>query len=172
MHRLRILAAAVPFAAAVLLAAAAAPARAGDPPYLKLAQELGTPQLLDSAGPDDKSRLLLHFIPDGEDGKTWTKMTTISILKVAEADTDTALRGVIGQLRDALKERHAEIEAFDESPLAPVSCFFEFSVDDEADRGVVYSPNPGFVTVAQYALRTGQAMDPDALKLIKSLAGR
>jgi len=91
---------------------------------------------------------------------------------VPAGDTEAAVRGVIGRLRDELVARHATIEVFDERPLAPVSCFFEFTAAGEADRGVVYSPDPGFVTVAQLALKTGTALGPGDLKTLKSLIGR
>ena len=160
--------------ACLTLAAGRVPVRAGNnpPPYLKLAQALGTPNLVESEGPKDKSRLLLHFVPDGEDAKTWTKMTTISILKIPSSDTETATRGVIRDLRDALKDRHATIDVFDESPLPPVTCFFEFTADGETQRGVVYSPDPGFVTVAQLGLKDGAALGPDDLKTLKGLIGQ
>jgi len=85
---------------ALLLALGVAPVLAAEPPYLKLAQELGTPHLADSAGPSDKSRLLLHFVPQGQTATNWTKMTTISILKVSQTDTDQATRTVIRDFRD------------------------------------------------------------------------
>jgi len=157
---------------ALAFALTAIPAAANEPPYLRLAQNLGTPHLADSAGASDKSTLLLHFVADGEDATNWTRMTTVSILKVPAGDTETALRGVIGRLRDELTARHATVEVFDESPLAPVTCFFEFTAGGEADRGVVYSPDPGFVTVAQLALKTGTALGPGDLKTLKSLIGR
>jgi hypothetical protein len=156
----------------LILALMAGPALANEPPYLKLAQSFGTPYLADSAGPADKSKLLLHFVPEGENATRWTKMTTVSILKVPETDTDTAVRGVIRQLRDELNARHAAIEVFDQSPIAPITCFFEFTAEGETDRGVVYSPDPGFVTVAQLGLKDGTALGPDDLKTLKRLIGR
>jgi hypothetical protein len=157
--------------AGALLGFGATAALANDPPYLKLAEQLGTPHLADSVGPADKSRLLLHFTPDGEDAANWTRLTTISILKVQPADTDSALRSVTRQLHDALKARHATIEVFDQSPLSPLRCFFEFSAEGETDRGVVYSPDPGFVTVAQLALKDGTTLRRDDLRTLKSLIG-
>jgi hypothetical protein len=156
---------------ALALVLAASPAFAGDPPYLKLAQRLGTPELADSTGASDKSWLYLHFVPKGEDTKTWTKLTTVSILKIPPADTETATRGVIGQLRTELKTRKATVDVFDESPVAPVTCFFEFTAGGETDRGVIYSPDPGFVTVAQLGVRGGASMAPADVKLLKSLIG-
>jgi hypothetical protein len=150
---------------------AAAPALANEPPYLKLAQELGTPHLADSAGPADKSRLLLHFVREGEDATTWTKMTTVSILQVPAGDTETAARSVIAQLKAQLKAQKATIDVFDQSPIAPVTCFFEFTAAGETDRGVVYSPDPGFVTVAQLSLKTGTPLAAGDLKLLKGLIG-
>ena len=49
--------------ALVATVAAGLPALAADPPYLKLAQALGTPHLADSAGPADHSQLQLKFTP-------------------------------------------------------------------------------------------------------------
>jgi hypothetical protein len=155
-----------------LVALGVAPALAAEPPYLKLAQELGTPHLADSAGPRDKSRLLLHFVPEGENATTWTKMTTVSILKVRQADTDQATRSVIVHLRDALKQRHATIETFDESPLPPVTCFFEFRTGDEMDKGIVYSPDPEFVTVVQLAAKVAETFSPDDVKALKAVISK
>ncbi len=157
---------------ALLLALGVAPVLAAEPPYLKLAQELGTPHLADSAGPSDKSRLLLHFVPQGQTATNWTKMTTISILKVSQTDTDQATRTVIRDFRDALKPRHATIETFDESPLTPVTCFFEFRTDDEMDKGIIYSPDPGFVTVAQVAVKTPQTFGSDDAKALKAVIAK
>jgi hypothetical protein len=147
-------------------------AAANDPPYLKLAKILGTPHLAESSGTPDKSRLLLHFVPEGEDSKNWTKMTTVSILKVPETDTEGATRGVIVELRDELKENKAKIATFDESPLAPVTCYFEFNADDEDQRGVVYSPSPGFVTVAQVAIRGGGSVADKDVAFLKSIIAK
>jgi hypothetical protein len=113
--------------------------------------------------------LLLHFVPNGENATTWTKMTTVSILKVSQADTDQATRAVIVHFRDALKERHATIETFDESPLPPVTSFFEFRTDDEMDKGIIYSPDPGFVTVVQVAVKTPKTFSPDDAKALKAV---
>jgi len=152
------------------LALLAAPALAGGPPpYLKLAVAMGTPHLEESTGPADKSRLLLHFVRDGEDGKNWTKMTTISILKVPPSDTDGATRGVAQELRDGLKENRATIATFDESPLAPVTVYFEFTADGEDQKGVVYSPEPGFVTVAQVGARNGGTIEEKDVDMLRSL---
>jgi len=132
---------------------------AGEPPYLKLAQALGTPQLADSQRENEKAPLLLHFVPRGQNVKDWQKMTTVSILKVPEADTDEAARGVIVRLHDALESRHAKIVAFDKSALPPPTCYFEFSVAGEKGAGIVYSPDPGFVTVAQVSVKAPRSLD-------------
>jgi hypothetical protein len=148
-----------------------APALAGDPPYLKLAQELGTPQLANSVGPSDHSYLQLKFVPDGESGDRYTKLVTISILKVAptEAETGAAARGVIVRLRDAIRERKATIESFDESPLAPVTLFYAFSGDGVVSKGVVYAPTMGYVTAAQIDARNGGTVSPADVAKLKSL---
>jgi hypothetical protein len=151
------------------LALLAAPAMAGPPPYLKLAQALGTPHLAESTGPKDKSRLLLHFVREGEDEKNWTKMTTISILKVPETDTEGATRGVAHELRDGLKESKAHVDTFDESPLPPVTVWFEFTGDGEDQKGVLYSPAPGFVTVAQVGVHNGGTIDEKDVAYLKGL---
>jgi hypothetical protein len=137
------------FAVAMLWAGAAARAATGEPPYAKLANVLGTPKLAYSQGPKDKSQLLLKFVPDGETATKWSKMTTISILKVPEKDTESAGRGVIAKLRDLLKSKHAKIQTFDESPIAPFTCYFVYTVEGSTQKGIVYEPALGFVTVAQ-----------------------
>jgi len=138
-------------ALALSLAWFAVPTKADDDvPYAKLGDVLGTPKLAYSLGPKDKSQLLLKFVRDGEDDQAWTKMTTVSILKIQPKDTEAAGRGVIAKLRDELKTRHATIYAFNESePDLPATCYFSFAAGGEIEKGVVYSPTPGFVTVAQ-----------------------
>ncbi len=157
--------------AAVLLATAS-PARAVDPPYLKLAQALGTPELADSYGPRDKSRLLLHFVPRGQTAKNWKKMTTVSIVKVTAADTDVATRGVITRLDARLKARRANVRVFDRSLIPPITCYFEFSAGGETQKGIVYSPDPGFVTVAQVGAKNGGSVGSDDVKKLKSIIRR
>jgi hypothetical protein len=156
-------------AVALLWAASVGPARAADAPYAKLADVLGTPKLAYSIGPKDKSQLLLKFVPDGENADTWTKMTTVSILKVPEKDTDAAGRGVIAKLRDELKAKHAKIETFDQNPVAPVSCYFVYTVDGATQKGVVYDPAPGFVTVAQVGAKVSAEITHHDALVLKSL---
>jgi hypothetical protein len=160
-------------AVALVLAFAVVPGRAvaGDPPYLKLAQALGTPHLADSTGPADKSYLQLKFVPDGESAEKFTKLVTISILKVpaTRAATETAARGVIVRLRDGLKDRRADIQTFDESPIAPVTLFYEFSGDGDVAKGVVYCPMAGFVTAAQIDAKNGGKVTDDDVAILKKL---
>jgi hypothetical protein len=160
------------FAAALALACGwfAGPAAAEDVPYAKLGNILGTPKLAYSLGPKDRSQLLLKFVPAGQDDKAWTKMTTVSILKVQEKDTETAGRGVIAKLRDELTTRHAKIFIFDESDAAlPVSCYFAFAADGETQKGIVYSPTPGFITVAQVSAKSAHTIAPHDVAVLKSL---
>jgi hypothetical protein len=156
---------------ACALVLSAAPALAADPPYAKLAEELGTPQLADSTGPPDHSSMQLKFVPKGESADKFTKLVTISILKVVptSAETDAAARGVIVRLRDAVRERKADVKTFDESPLAPVTLFYEFSGDGDVSKGVVYSPTPGFVTAAQIDAKNGGSVSAADVAKLKSL---
>jgi len=147
----------------------AAPASAAEAPYAKLAKALGTPVLADSIGPADKSRLLLKFVPTGQTATNWKKMTTVSILKVQPADTASATRGVIARLQTQLKARHATIKTFDRSPLPPLTAYFEFSADGESSSGIVYSPDPGYVTVAQVDTKSGNPVSSRDVKLLKSI---
>ena len=159
---------------AAALAVAAAPARAADPPYLKLAQALGTPHLAESTGPKDHSSLQLKFTPDGESADKFTKLTTISILKVdpTPADTESAARGVIVRLRDAVKSRKADVKTFDESPLPPVTLFYEFSGDGDTSKGVVYTPSYGFVAAIQLDVKNGGTIRPADVATLKSVIGK
>jgi len=140
-------------AAALVALAVGAPADAAQAPYRKLAQVLGTPELANSIGPKDRSQLLLHFVRKGETYARWTKMTTVSIVRVPSNDTDGATRGVIARLRARLRATHVSLGTFDQSPIPPVSGYFTFRAKDESDAGIVYSPSPGFVTVAQLGVR-------------------
>ena len=150
----------------------AAPAFAADPPYLKLAQSLGTPHLADSIGPKDHSYLQLKFTPDGQTADKFTKMTTISILKVdpaTSADTEAAARGVIVRLRDEVKERKADIKTFDESPISPVTLFYEFSGDGDTSKGVVYAPRLGYVTAVQVDAKNGGTIPPGDVTTLRTV---
>jgi hypothetical protein len=172
MRRLSVLASAIAFALPLALACAwfAAPAAAEDVPYAQLGTVLGTPKLVYSLGPKDKSQLLLKFVPAGQDDKSWTKMTTVSILKVQQKDTETAGRGVIAKLRDELSTRHAKIFSFDESDAAlPASCYFAFAADGENQKGIVYSPSPGFVTVAQVGAKSAHVIATRDILVLKGL---
>ncbi len=154
--------------AVVVLAAAAG----SQPPYLKLAQLLGTPQLAYSAGPRDKSRLLLQFVRPGESTTHWTKMTTISIAEVPVAQTQTATYGIIQNFRRGLLHRHVHIETFDLRPLKPYSVFFVFTGSGERDQGIAYSPAGGFVTIAQVAEHKRGAISQRDVKTLKAVIGR
>jgi len=151
----------------------AAPAMAADAPYAKLGNLLGTPKLAYSFGPKDKSQLLLKFVPAGEDDKVWTKMTTVSILKVVPKDTESAGRGVIAKLRDELKKRQVKVETFAESDVSdPATCYFEYSGSGEHQKGVIYSPAPGFVTVAQVGAKSIHTITQHDVAILKSLIHR
>jgi hypothetical protein len=156
---------------ALVTLATAAPALAVDPPYLKLAQALGTPHLADSIGPADHSYLQLKFTPNGETADKFTKLVTISILKVptTREDTEAAARGVIVRLRDGVKERKAEIQTFDESPIAPVTLFYEFSGDGDVSKGIVYSPRVGYVTAAQVDVKNGGTISGSDVAELKNI---
>jgi hypothetical protein len=151
--------------------ATAAPALAADPPYLKLAQALGAPHLADSVGPADHSYLQLKFTPNGETADKFTKLVTISILKVptTRADTESAARGVIVRLRDGVRERKANIQTFDESPLPPVTLFYEFSGDGDTSKGIVYSPRVGYVTAAQVDVKNGGTISSSDVAELKNI---
>jgi len=158
--------------AVAALPAVVVPAVAADPPYLPLAKELGTPVLGYSFGPHDKSQMLLKFVPNGQTATAWKKMTTVSIVKVAAADTDSATRAVITRLQGQLKTRHATVRAFDRSPIAPITCYFEFTAGGETNKGIVYSPDPGFITVAQVGSKNGGSISSMDVKQLKRLIGR
>jgi hypothetical protein len=153
------------------VAMTAAPVLAGDPPYLKLAQALGTPHLVESSGPSDHSNLLLKFTPEGETADKYTKLTTVSILKVEETaeETETAARAIIVRLRDEAKARKANVEAFDESPIAPVTLYYAFSDNGDVARGIVYSPRPGYVTAAQIDAKNGGTVSAADIAKLKSI---
>lgn len=154
-----------------LIATTVAPASAGDPPYLRLAQMLGAPHLADSTGAADHSYLQLKFTPNGQSADKYTKLVTISILRVPStaAETESAARGVIVRLRDRVRDRKADIQTFDESPIAPVTLFYEFSGDGNASKGVVYSPQPGYVTAAQVDAKNGGTISSADVAKLKGL---
>jgi len=163
--------------AAIALATAAftgtaSPVRAGEPPYLKLAEALGTPKLAQSSGPKDKSLLALNFVRPGESMQRWTKMTTVSIVKVPEETTDAATRGVIARVRAKLGLLHAKIATFEMSAAAPTSAYFEFAAKNENDVGIAYSPHPGFVTVVQLEAHKAGAITAIDIAGLRHIVGK
>jgi len=152
-------------------ASAAAP-RAVDPPYIKLARLLGTPQLARAVQPRDKSRLLLQFVRPGESTSHWSKMTTVSIAVVPRPETQAAAYGIIDRFHRDLEQRHARIDAFDLRPIKPYSAFFSFQAGGERDQGIAYSPTLGYVTIAQVAEKKSGAISKNDVKVLKSLIGR
>jgi hypothetical protein len=163
--------------AAIALATAAfigivSPANAGEPPYLKLAEAFGTPKLARSSGPKDKSLLALNFVRPGESMQRWTKMTTVSIVKVPEETTDAATRGVIARVRAKLGLLHAKIATFETSSAAPTSAYFEFTAKNENDVGIAYSPHPGFVTVVQLEARKRGAISAIDIAELRHIVGK
>ncbi|GAC1312119.1 MAG: hypothetical protein NVS2B3_08430 [Vulcanimicrobiaceae bacterium] len=156
---------------AFLAAAAWAPAGAAEAPYAKLARALGTPDLAASSGPRDHSQMSLHFVRGGERYERWTKMTTVSIVRVPAAETDGATRGVIDRLRKRLASTHAAVAAFDRAE-APVSGYYAFRAKGESDIGIVYSPSPGFVTVAQLGARGGERISSADISRLRGVIGK
>lgn len=159
-------------AVALLAFGASASANAAEPPYLKLAQALGTPDLASSEGPADKSQLELRFAKSGESKDNWTKLTTVSIVKVPSSDTDRATRGVIATFHDTLKSRHVHVDRFDAASEKPYTCYFEYHVGSERDKGIAYSPHAGFVTIAQVAEKAGDTITDDDVKTLLTVIGR
>ena len=158
--------------AASALGGVASAANAGEPPYLKLAEALGTPKLAQSTGPRDKSLLGLNFVRPGESMERWTKMTTVSIVKVPQETTDAATRGVIARLRAKLGLLHAKIATFETSPGTPTSAYFEFAAKNENDIGIAYSPHPGFVTVVQVEARKAGEISAIDIAGLRHIVGK
>ena len=167
MHRPFVLVAAL-----VPLFAASAPAFAGDPPYLRLARDFGTPDLASSSGPKDHSQMLLHFVRRGENAAAWTKMTTVSIARVPSKDTDAATRTIIGRFHARLVATHVAIDTFDRSPIAPVTGYFIFHGKAEKDVGIIYSPRAGYVTVAQLGARGAGSISKTDIAHLRSVIGK
>lgn len=147
-------------------------ASAAEPPYLRLAQALGTPDLTSSEGPADKSQLQLHFAKSGESKDNWTKLTTVSIVKVPTSDTDKATLGVISTFHKTLESRHVHVDRFDAASAKPYTCYFEYHVGGERDKGIAYSPHAGFVTIAQVAEQKGGTITGDDVKTLLTVIGR
>ncbi len=146
-------------------------AHGAEPPYLKLAQALGTPDLAASTGAGDKSQLELKFGRPGENADKWTKRTTVSIVKVP-GDTDSATLGVIQTFHDTLTSRHVHVDRFDTAAGKPYTCYFEYHVGTERDKGVAYSPHAGFVTIAQVAEKLDTTITGDDVNTLKAVIGR
>ncbi len=159
------------FAALIVLSTWSVAGAAAPPPYLKLAQALGTPALADSYGTPDKSQLLLKFVANGESLKRWTKMTTVSILKVPSQDTDGAIRDVVSRMKALLAKRKVKVVRFDRSLASPPTAYFEFETSGERDHGVIYSPHSGFITVAQISAKSGGSFSSDDVRKLKSIIG-
>ncbi len=163
-----------PVAFAVALAALslsrALPVDAADPPYLKLAQALGTPKLVSSVGARDKSQLGLTFVRANESLGHWTKMTTVSILKVPEADTESAKLGVIARLHAKIQSLGARVKRFDVTKAAPANAYFAYAAKSDTDAGFVYSPQAGYVTVAQLQTKPGASISARDVTALQNVA--
>ncbi len=144
-------------------------------PYEKLAADLGTPNLIASAGPADKSLLKLRFVGAGQSATSWVKMTSISIAKVKPADTLAAARAIIARFKARLEsQKHLKVTTFSQSKSGVSNAFFAFVTSDGiADQGIAYSPAEGFVSVIQVAYRHGYAhRASDRALLAAVMAGR
>jgi hypothetical protein len=168
-------------AATALAVASAVPAVAAtkqaNPPYLKLAVALGTPSLAHAEAAPGKTQMLLTFVRSGETVERWTKMTTVSILQLpsraaSPAETFTATRGVIHRLRARLTAAHARVATFAENDGAPASAYFDVVESGEHQVGIVYSPDPGYVTVAELGVRAGGAIAAGDVAKLRSLIGK
>jgi hypothetical protein len=144
-------------------------------PYAKLAADLGTPNLIASAGPADKSLLKLRFVGAGQSASSWVKMTSISIAKVKPADTPAAARAIIARFKARLaSQKHLKVTTFSQGKSGVSDAFFAFVTSDGiADQGIAYSPAEGFVSVIQIAYRHGYAhRASDRALLAAVMAGR
>ncbi len=159
-------------ATSVAFAALGATANAAQIPYEPLAQALGVPQLLSSIGTKDKSQLQLEFTKDGQTSDSWTKRVSISIAKVPADDTALSTFSIIESFRHELDQRHAHVDVFDTSPLKPYTSYFEYHIGTEREKGVVYSPDPGYVTIAQVAEKIDDTISEGDVKILKQLIGR
>ncbi len=142
-------------------------------PYARLAADLGTPNLISSAGPADKSLLKLQFVGADQSQKSWVKMTSVSIAKVKPADTLVATRAIIAKFKARLEaQKHARVTTFSQSKSAAPSAFFAFVTSDGiASQGIAYSPAEGFVSVIQVAYRHGyvhRASDRTLLEAVRT----
>lgn len=164
----------LPLALAVAAAVPAAAAAANDnaPPYEALAKALGVPSLVNSVGPKDKSQLQLQFAKDGQSATDWTKLLTVNITEVPVDETSDSTYEIVQNFKQSLDDRHVHVDTFDSSSVKPYSTYFEFHVGSERDRGVIYSPHPGFVTIAQLAEKADDTITDDDLKILKEVAGR
>ncbi len=158
-------------ALAVALAVPVAAVAANTPPYQPLADMLGVPALIGSIGPKDKTQLQLKFAKEGQTEADWTKLLTIDIAEVPADETADSTYSIIETYKAGLSTRHVHVDTFDTSPLRPYATYFEFHVGTERDRGVIYSPRAGFVTIAQLAEKTDDTISSADVKRLKELAG-
>ncbi len=159
-------------AAAGASLALAPSAGAAAPPDRKRAPARGTPNQAASTGPADKSALELKFARNGETPDRWTKLTTVSIVKIPGDDTSGATLGVITTFHDTLTARHVHVDRFDTAAAKPYTCYFEYHIGSERDKGIAYSPHAGFVTIAQVAEKLNDTITGDDVKTLKSIIGR
>lgn len=158
--------------AVAALALAAQPTRAEElGPMQRLARDLGTPKLGYTARNDAHTNSLLEFVRSSETVDTWTKMYTVVATSVAEDRTAAETKATIERLRRTLSKKHVRIGAYDVRDQAPPVAYFKYTVEDEVDVGVVFSPIPGVVTIQQVAARHGGTIAPHDIKLIQDLVG-
>lgn len=155
-----------------LIMACALPAGAADVPYAKLAEALGVPTLVDSAGTANKSQLHLVFVRAGESKSAWTKRLTVDIAKSDPGDTRRSTRDAIARFRHELNARHVRVDRFELSSGDPQTAYYEIHLGKERDRGIAYSPRAGFITFAQLAQLERTTITGDDVAFLRHVVGR
>ena len=153
------------------LAFAGRPAIAELSPMEHLARDLGTPKVGYTARNDAHTHSTFEFVRPHETVKNWTKLFTVVATRVDVARTQKETRATIQRLREALAHSHAEVSAYDVREQTPPVAYFKYVIRGEINVGVVFSPQPGIVTVQQVAAHQAGVITAGDVRRIKALVG-
>jgi len=151
-------------------ALAAATSLAASPgPMERVASDLGTPKIGYTARDDSHTHSMFEFVRPDETVNNWTKLFTVVAARVDVDHTRAETRALIARMRALLAKDHAKIAAFDVRDNAPPVAYFNYTLGNEIDVGVIFSPIPGVVTTQEVAAHHPGVITAKDIRRIKAL---
>jgi len=157
------------FGACTFALAAASSFAATQGPMERVASDLGTPKIGYTARDDSHTHSMFEFVRPDETVNNWTKLFTVVAARVDVDRTQAETRATIARIRSLLARHHARIAAFDVRDNAPPVAFFNYTLGNEIDVGVIFSPIPGVVTTQEVAAHHPGVITAKDIRRIKAL---